>query len=1082
MGSNQQHESSAKRETGSVTGVRVGGYVLEVGADCHSYTRFAARPESENAAALGKAFAEAGEQDDLSEPVAALEELDESAAAVTDRIEHAQALFQDVLTGRFDRGFVMREIDGLLGLSERLDRSGRYEEQIRLARALHGLLATMFRWLDLIRTLRRALRSAKAVNDQAGQAWALHELGTLHLSAGHTKRAERLFREALRLERRLEAVGSCATRHNLDCARRDRFAHRIPFVKVIAALVVGAVVLAVAGIATGVALSRPHDAPQPKLEPDTLSFGVLIAGETSPPRTLTVRAGYEVLRLGRVVVDHPDEFLVDSDCPVQLAPGQICAIDVRFRPADAGPRASDLRVEVGAAGVLRTHLTGVGIAIAAASLDPPSIEFGEVELGKLSAARESTLTAGSQALRIRSISAHTSAFRVEHSCPESLAPRASCTIRVIFVPVADGRRDATLEVAAAEAAPLTSELGGTGIEPPIVRPASLVPSTVSFGETERDGPTSVRQLRLSAGSEPRRIGEITTGSGEFAFEDTCSDEIAPGASCTIEVAFRPSGSGRREATLRVELEDGAPLTSVLVGRGRATTVTPPRLTPDSLDFGETKVGERSARRELTLSAGSEPLRIAGITTGSGEFAYSENCPDELLPSAKCTIDVVFAPYVAGTKRATLEVSRVGEASLATSLLGFGTRVTPPELSPESLEFGVVEVGERSTRREVVLTAGSDDLDVEIATHSDEFVVVDDCSDSVTAGTSCRIEVVFLPAGAGTRETELLVTSDDGKHELSSLLVGTGTTATPPVLAPSALDLGEVELDNRPSRRELTLTAGSKGFRLRGIETGAPEFRAADRDCRPVLRPDESCTIVVTFLPSRSERLETRLVVGDVLGKTLSASLVGTGLEPPSVIPSKVGFGSVDLERPRSRRLRLIAGSKSLTGIVVRTDDPKRFSVQTTCGSELEPQAVCVVTVTFRPSSARPWRAMLTISLAGRDPLTVPLAGTGVQAVIELEPAALDFGSVVSEGPAQTAAKDVTITNAGSAPLVIKEIRSSSRAFSTTQCPPSLAPGESCTFTVTFSPRGARRYTATITIDANGRGPHELDVAGEGVPG
>ena len=747
MGSNEEHERSAKRETGSVTGVRVGAYVLEVGAECRSYTRFAARPESENAAALAKAFAEAGERDDVRAPVAALEELDESAADVTEKIEHAQALFRDVLAGRFDRGFVMREIDGLLGLSERLDRSGRYEEQLRLARALHGLLATMFRWLDLIRTLRRALRSAKAVNDRAGQAWSLHELGTLHLSAGHAKRAEQLFREALRIERRLEAAGSCATRHNLDCARRDRFAQGTPVGKVIAALVVGAVVLAVAGIATGVALSRPDDASQPKLGPATLSFGALTVGETSPPRTLTVRAGSEVLPLGPVVVGHPDDFIVDSSCAAQLAPGEPCEIDVRFRPAAAGPRVSDLRVEVGAAGVLRAHLTGVGIPIAAARLDPPSIEFGDVELGRRSAARELTLTAGSQALRIRSISAHTSVFPVAHSCPESLAPSARCTIRVSFVPVADGRRDATLEVAA-EAAPLTSELGGTGLEATEERAVSLAPSTASFGQTEVGGRPSVRNLTLSAGSEPRRIAKITTESDEFALEEACSDEIASGMSCTITVAFRPSVSGRREATLQVRLGDGTLLTSALVGKGTFTTVTPPVLRPATLDFGEVEVGERSMAHELTLAAGSEPFRIAGITTGSGEYAYSESCPDELAPRASCTINVVFAPYLAGTRSATLQVSRVGQAALTAALRGFGAGATAPVLAPGSLDFGEIEIGERSTRRGLVLTAGSDDLHVDVATHSSEFLVDHDCRDPLTAGTSCRIEVVFTPERVG----------------------------------------------------------------------------------------------------------------------------------------------------------------------------------------------------------------------------------------------------------------------------------------------------------------------------------------------
>ena len=48
-----------------MAGVRVGPYVLEVGADCRSFTRFAAKREDENASALAQAFAEEGEQDDV---------------------------------------------------------------------------------------------------------------------------------------------------------------------------------------------------------------------------------------------------------------------------------------------------------------------------------------------------------------------------------------------------------------------------------------------------------------------------------------------------------------------------------------------------------------------------------------------------------------------------------------------------------------------------------------------------------------------------------------------------------------------------------------------------------------------------------------------------------------------------------------------------------------------------------------------------------------------------------------------------------------------------------------------------------
>ena len=56
MRSSEHHQSITKRETASVAGVRVGPYVLEVGADCRSFTRFATKREDENASALAQAF------------------------------------------------------------------------------------------------------------------------------------------------------------------------------------------------------------------------------------------------------------------------------------------------------------------------------------------------------------------------------------------------------------------------------------------------------------------------------------------------------------------------------------------------------------------------------------------------------------------------------------------------------------------------------------------------------------------------------------------------------------------------------------------------------------------------------------------------------------------------------------------------------------------------------------------------------------------------------------------------------------------------------------------------------------------
>ncbi|TML33705.1 MAG: tetratricopeptide repeat protein [Actinobacteria bacterium] len=214
---------TAPADSGSV---RVGAYSLEVATLGGSFAQFEPEPEDENAGALEAALeAEAGRPQAA---VAAVEQFEETADAVTGRIEQADKLRRAAAAGdllRLDN--VTGEIDGLLDLFARLDKAGRFEEELKLMRSLNGLLALTLRWLDLIRSLRSLLSSAEAAGHAAGQAFAHHELGSLNLCAGRAQEASEHLREAFRLESQIgDLAGQCATRHNLDSARRDALARR----------------------------------------------------------------------------------------------------------------------------------------------------------------------------------------------------------------------------------------------------------------------------------------------------------------------------------------------------------------------------------------------------------------------------------------------------------------------------------------------------------------------------------------------------------------------------------------------------------------------------------------------------------------------------------------------------------------------------------------------------------------------------------------------------------------------------------------------------------------------------------------
>jgi hypothetical protein len=246
--------------------VRIGTYALEVGTLTESYAAFEPKREHQNVTTLHDALAE--EAGEVHTPVAALEKVQANAETLTRNCERAHELFRASAEGRLlEADAVMAEVDSLLGLAERLHRDGRFNEELRLLRALHGLLVLAHRWLDLIRALRRALSAAGRAVDHAEQAWVRHELGSLHLCAGEPEAAAVHLRQALRLQQRLgQANGTCATRHNLDSAERDiaTRATVVPSSRRLLRLagVVGIVAL-VAGGGTAIALAQGDDPRSP---------------------------------------------------------------------------------------------------------------------------------------------------------------------------------------------------------------------------------------------------------------------------------------------------------------------------------------------------------------------------------------------------------------------------------------------------------------------------------------------------------------------------------------------------------------------------------------------------------------------------------------------------------------------------------------------------------------------------------------------------------------------------------------------------------------------------------------------------
>jgi hypothetical protein len=177
------------------------------------------------------------------------------------------------------------------------------------------------------------------------------------------------------------------------------------------------------------------------------------------------------------------------------------------------------------------------------------------------------------------------------------------------------------------------------------------------------------------------------------------------------------------------------------------------------------------------------------------------------------------------------------------------------------------------------------------------------------------------------------------------------------------------------------------------------------------------------------------------------------------------------------------GTTSLTisGISVTGTNAGDFSQTHTCGSTLGAGASCTISVTFHPSAIGARSAAVSISDdGGGSPQKVPLSGTGT--AVKLVPTSLSFG----DQPVGTtsAAKTVTLTNAGTTTLIINSIGltgTNAGDFSQTHtCGGTLGAGTSCKISVTFHPSATGTRNADVSISDDGGGsPQRVALSGAG---
>ena len=160
-----------------------------------------------------------------------------------------------------------------------------------------------------------------------------------------------------------------------------------------------------------------------------------------------------------------------------------------------------------------------------------------------------------------------------------------------------------------------------------------------------------------------------------------------------------------------------------------------------------------------------------------------------------------------------------------------------------------------------------------------------------------------------------------------------------------------------------------------------------------------------------------------------------------------------------------------------------FQISTnTCGSSVAPGDTCTVSVTFTPTKKATRKGTLTFTDdAPTSPQTISLKGVG-QSIV-LAPSSLDFGSAtvgVTSLP-----QSITVSNLGATTVTFTGIALAGAAaadyqISANTCGPTIAPGDNCSVSISFTPTKTGKRNTKLNVKNNGGGsPSSATLTGTG---
>jgi uncharacterized membrane protein len=795
-------------------------------------------------------------------------------------------------------------------------------------------------------------------------------------------------------------------------------------------------------------------------------------------------------------------WLTISPMTGSLAPGSEQPLSLVFDsaalPAGAYSAALSVVSNVPDEPALLIPITFEVIDVPVFTMDRQSVHFDDVIIGAAATQDLIITNTGTADLVIQPplISGpHAQWFTVDTATTRTLSPEGQTTLKVTFLPGAPvGSYTASLRLTTNDSlnSVVSIPLLGNHVAAPLlsINPAVRTDVTLSQGQSVTKKFAIKNSGKGILTYHPEIVFLDDRPSGWAEVEAPTELSLAPGQSAKISVHFHAGSHPASVYFARLRVSSNDPLRTHVDRELRLTILDAALPVADPMNYLKTYVGESRVQMLTLVNIGHSEMVLRNIRSLNAAFKADFKGPVTLLPGAAMNIPVTFAPRKPGDIQSFLVfASNKPGPAYRVPISGLAARHPRVRVMPAKFTVNTIP-GSPQTRSIKLTNLGGEVLNwsLQPGAPGAGWLAASPSGSSLVAKGKDQIGLTFsteqMPAGEYT--TTVNITTNDPERPLVTVPV-TLKVSSHAVLhaSPSVLDLGEVWLDHSaPVRFDLT-NIGNLPLDLTQVISSSKDM-VFPWTGGVTLDPGQTYPLLGTLAASKIKPVKATVTVR-------SNSRVKPSLRLP--VTARVSAPpSMSVDPPFMAET-----------LAPNQEMEKTLSIANSGGAELAWQASVVATIPTGPEEPDEEHARdiswlkLTSSegsaaAGGTSPLTITLDARGLPAgiyearvhiignapvvpslyvpvsmtvpsaaILVAAPAIIQPPHAPAHG---TTSQVVTLRNDGNLPLTLENITSSEPAFrlgTSLVFPLILAPGESTSFRVEFTPLDPREHSASLVI-------------------